>query len=195
MTRAEIKSLAKSHIKGSIGILFVMSLVVGIISGIPMVGIVLIPGLELSLVMVYLNLTYGKKPNLEDLIGGIKKLGKAWCLTLLVGVFTFLWSLLFWIPGIIKALSYSMSFYILADDPSLTASQALEISKEITKGHKMEIFVLELSFIGWMLLSVITCGIALIYVIPYMETTMANFYQTIKPPVIQAEPVWAETVE
>ncbi len=183
MTRAELKTRAKAQIKGKIGILFVMNLVVGIISGIPLAGIILSPGLGLSMSMAYLGLTYEQKPELEDLIKGIKKLGKAWCLSLLVGIFTFLWSLLLWVPGIIKAISYSMSFFVMADDPELTAREALNISKEITKGHKMDIFVLGLSFIGWMLLSVFTFGIALIYVIPYMETTMANYYQTIKRPV------------
>lgn len=189
MTRQELKALAKTQIKGNIGILFVLTLVVGIICGIPLAGLILGPGLSLSLVMVYLGLTEGKKPCLEDLVGGLKLLARAWCLSLMVGVFTFLWGLLLWIPGIIKAISYSMSFFVLADDPELTASQALNISKEITKGHKMEIFVLGLSFIGWMLLGTITLGIGLIYVIPYMETTMANFYQSIKPAKIEAEPM------
>lgn len=183
MTRAELKTLAKSQIKGNIGILFAMNLVVGIICGIPLAGFILGPGLGLSLSMAYLGLTYGQKPELEDLIKGLKKMGKAWCLSLLIGIFTFLWALLLWVPGIIKAISYSMSFFIMADDPELTALEALNISKEITKGHKMDIFVLGLSFIGWMLLGVITFGLALIYVVPYMETTMANFYQTIKRPV------------
>lgn len=104
MTRQELKTIAKSQIKGSIGIIFVLTIVMGLICSIPLGGLILGPGLTLSMVMVYLNLTKGIKPCLEDLIGGVKKLGKAWCLSLLVGIFTFLWSLLLCVPGIIKAI-------------------------------------------------------------------------------------------
>lgn len=84
------------------------------------------------------------------------------------------------IPGIIKGLSYSMATYILADHPEMTARQALNESKRIMDGHKMDLFLLELSFIGWLLLVGITCGIAIIYVGPYMNATMVNFYNSIK---------------
>ena len=97
-----------------------------------------------------------------------------------MAVFTFLWSLLLVIPGIIKAYAYSMSFYILADNPELTASEALAKSQSLMRGHKMELFILELSFIGWFFLIGLTFGLAAIYVAPYMEATMANFYNSIK---------------
>lgn len=73
-----------------------------------------------------------------------------------------------------------MAGYVLAENPNLTARQALNISKQITKGHKAELFVLGLSFIGWGLLCVITFGIAYIYVMPYMNATITNFYNSIK---------------
>ena len=73
-----------------------------------------------------------------------------------------------------------MAPYILAENPELTARQALNLSKEITYGHKMELFVLDLSFIGWCLLGAITFGLAFIYVAPYMNATKANFYNAIK---------------
>lgn len=187
MTRAELKEAAKSQIKGNIGILLIMMILVAVVAAVPVVGAVLSPGLSLSMVMIYLNLTYGDEPKLEDLLGGVKMLGKAWCLSLLIGIFTFLWALLLYIPGIIKALSYSMSYYILADNPDMTAREALNESKRITQGHKGEIFVLGLSFIGWILLTAVTLGIAGIYTVPYMQTTMANFYQSIKAPVVYVE--------
>lgn len=73
-----------------------------------------------------------------------------------------------------------MSFYVLADNPELTASEALAKSQSIMRGHKMELFILQLSFIGWFFLVGITFGIAAIYVLPYMSATMANFYNSIK---------------
>lgn len=85
----------------------------------------------------------------STLFSAFPSLGKALWLNILIGVFTFLWSLLFYIPGIIKALSYSMANYILADNPEMTAREALRESKIIMHGHKWELFVLNLSFILW----------------------------------------------
>lgn len=73
-----------------------------------------------------------------------------------------------------------MSFYILADNPDMTAGEALKESMRITKGHKGQLFVLGLSFIPWYLLGMITFGIAFIYVVPYISTTIANFYKELK---------------
>ena len=118
-------------------------------------------------------------------------------------IFTTLWSFLFVIPGIIKAYSYSMSFYILAENPDMTARDALNESKEIMKGNKLNLFVLELSFILWAFAIIFTLGIAAIYVEPYMQLTYVNFYHNIKrQPAAEAvyeEPVYdtpvVETVE
>lgn len=76
--------------------------------------------------------------------------------------------------------AYSMAPYILAENPEMSAKEALEKSKQITQGHKSELFVLQLSFLGWILLSAVTLGIASIYVVPYMSATVANFYNSIK---------------
>ena len=92
------------------------------------------------------------------------------------GIFIFLWSLLFVIPGIIKAYSYAMVEYILADDNDITTMDAIERSKQMMYGHKWRLFKLQLSFIGWIILSFFTFGILLIYVIPYMQAAIAAFY-------------------
>jgi uncharacterized membrane protein len=73
-----------------------------------------------------------------------------------------------------------MSYYVLAENPNMTAREALNVSKRITNGHKMDLFVLSLSFIPWILLVTVTCGIAAVYVVPYMELAMTNFYHEIK---------------
>ena len=73
-----------------------------------------------------------------------------------------------------------MSLFILAENPELTASEALAKSQSMMKGHKMELFILELSFIGWYFVVALTFGIAALYVAPYMQATMANFYNSIK---------------
>lgn len=196
MNRAELKAAAKSQIKGNIGMLFLCFLIIfgiGLACGfIPMVGslasFLVTPPLSVGLCMVYLGLTEGKKAEVGTLFKGFQVFGKSIWLSVLIYVFTFLWSLLFVIPGIVKTYSYSMANYVLADNPEMTAREALRESKEIMKGHKWELFVLHLSFILWNLLGVITIGLAYIYVIPYMSASVANFYQKIKrqPQVVEA---------
>ncbi|MCL2421893.1 MAG: DUF975 family protein [Defluviitaleaceae bacterium] len=106
-------------------------------------------------------------------VNAMRKLGGTLWMTLWV----FLWSLLFVIPGIIKGLSYFCTTYILADCPNVTARQALKISMKITKGHKLDLFVFGLSFIGWFILSFFTCFILyIVYVGPYYYTASAGYY-------------------
>lgn len=97
--------------------------------------------------------------------------------SLWMSLFVFLWSLLFIIPGIIKSISYAMTPYILADCPDVKARDALKLSMRMMKGHKMEYFILSLSFIGWILLSVVTFGLVeIFYTGPYMGNTFAAYY-------------------
>jgi len=188
MTRIELKSAAKEQISGKIGILFVMMLIVGVIGGacafIPVLGpigtLIITSAFEISLCMIYLKLAKNEEISIGDLFNGFNITGKAVWLSIITYVFTFLWSLLFIIPGIIKSYSYSMAPYILADNPELTANEALSKSKEIMDGHKFDLFVLQLSFFWWYILGAITFGIAYIYVVPYVSATTTNFYNSIK---------------
>ena len=193
MNRAELKAAAKSQIKGKIGILFVITLIIGLISGVAsavlslipggslIVSIIITPAFALSIVRVYLNLMNGVTPKASDAFCGFDDFWAAFKVTFLVGLFTFLWSLLFVIPGIVKSLSYSMSTYILAENKGKPALECINESKAMTEGHKMDLFVLGLSFIGWGLLCGITFGIAGIWVLPYMQATYANAYNSLKP--------------
>ena len=104
---------------------------------------------------------------------------KVWGM-LLSGIFVFLWSLLLVIPGIIKLFSYSMTKYILEDYPELSASEAIDRSRAMMRGHKFDLFWLYLSFIGWALLCVLTAGIGYLWLVPYMETAEAAFYEDVK---------------
>ena len=188
MSRAELKAAAKEQIKGKIGTLFVMLLILFLIGVagalIPIVGpialVILTPAFSLSFCMIYLKLTKNEEIKVGDITLGLSYTGKALWLNILVTFFTFLWSLLFIIPGFIKQFSYSMSNFILADNPELTAREALAKSKEMMNGHKVDLFILYLSFIGWYLLGAITFGIAYIYIVPYFNATIANFYNSIK---------------
>ncbi|MFA9379783.1 MAG: DUF975 family protein [Acetanaerobacterium sp.] len=95
-------------------------------------------------------------------------------------VFLFLWYLLLIIPGIIKSYAYRMVPYILADNPNIGASRAIELSNQMTKDEKLEIFVLDLSFLGWILLGVLACGVGVLFVSPYIEATNAELYAMLK---------------
>ena len=159
-------------------------------------GEVLIPNMMVTTVFSVISfiveavLTYGlisellkftrKKgdPKIGDAYSaGFANWARATWATIRVAVFTFLWSLLFVIPGIIKGLAYSQTMLVLADNPKMTAKEAQAKSIELMNGHKMDYFKLGLSFIPWLLLVCFTLGIASIYVMPYMETTMVNFYK------------------
>ena len=98
----------------------------------------------------------------------------------LVYVFTFLWSLLLIIPGIIKAYSYSLTPYILIDNPELSPREAVRRSQQMMQGQKFNLFYLQLSFIGWSILACLTGGIGFLWLLPYMQTSQAVFYQNIK---------------
>lgn len=175
--RYKLKRAAKRQIQGNIGVLFVCMLVAALIGSISsVVSWLVFPVLQFSLVLIYLNLTAGYRPEVGNVFDGFHSFGRAWCLWFLTGFFVMLWTMLLVVPGIVKTFAYSMAPYILADNPNMTALEALNESKRITKGAKMDLFVLQLSFLGWALLGCITCGLALIYVVPYMNATMANAY-------------------
>ena len=98
----------------------------------------------------------------------------------LLNLKVFLWSLLLLIPGIIKSYEYYMVPYILAENPGISSKRAFEISKEMTNGEKFDIFWLGLSFFGWILLGTLACGIGVLFVEPYIQTTFAELYQVMR---------------
>lgn len=116
----------------------------------------------------------------EGLFLGFKTYGRVFGTMLLMGVYTALWSLLLVIPGIIKSYSYAMTPYLILDEPELSGDALITKSMRMMEGHKMKLFLLDLSFIGWCLLSIITCGIASLWITPYMQTARAGFYEDIK---------------
>ena len=116
-----------------------------------------------------------------NLLDGFGLAGKLILLALLQGLFIFLWSLLLIIPGIIAAYRYRMARYLLLDDPSRGASECIRMSKQMMKGHKWELFELDLSFIGWYLLTAIPyVGYAvMIWTQPYINTTYVLYYMAL----------------
>ena len=119
-------------------------------------------------------------PEAGALFAPFKQYARTVGAVLLVFVYTLLWTLLLVIPGIIKAYSYSMTFYILRENPEMTAGDAITASQKMMDGHKMDLFLLSLSFIGWAILASITFGIGYLWLIPYIYTAYAAFYETLK---------------
>ncbi len=127
-----------------------------------------------------LSISRNKEAKFEQLFEGFKKYGRSLVAYLLVVLFTILWTLLFIIPGIIAALSYSQTFYILVDDETINPKDAIKKSKKMMMGFKWKYFCLGLRFIGWTLLSILTFGVGFLWLFPYIHISTAKFYDDIK---------------
>jgi uncharacterized membrane protein len=120
-----------------------------------------------------------------ELFDGFGMFFKFLWLNILIGIFTFLWSLLFVIPGIVASYRYRMAIYIMIDNPEFSAMECIRRSKAMMAGRKWELFVLDLSFIGWGLLTAIP--FVSLYVSPYIEITVANYYNALSGYIPQAD--------
>lgn len=127
------------------------------------------------------------EPQFKDLFSRFDIFWKAFCMRLLIIIFTFLWTLLLIIPGIIAGFSYAMTPYILEENPNMGAYEAIMASKEMMRGNKWRLFCLDISFIGWAILCVFTCGIGLLWLIPYTSAATAAFYFEVSGKMKQLE--------
>lgn len=141
--------------------------------------LLIIPALNLGIFRIFLKIARGEEAELKELFWGFRYFLKALGLTVMISIFVFLWSLLLLVPGIIAAYRYSQAYFILADNPEIGIMDAIRQSKQMMVGHKMEYFVLELSFLGWMLLCMF-CFIGILWLSPYMYVTYGNFYLNLK---------------
>ena len=139
-----------------------------------------------------LNLVDGQPPRFDDLFSEFHRIWPAFCLQFLMGLFVVLWSLLFIIPGILAAYSYAMAPYIMAENPDMTAREAIAASKEMMQGNRWRLFCLGFSFIGWGLLCALTLGIGNLWLRPYEEAAQAAFYRDLSG---TAQPVAPEPGE
>lgn len=134
----------------------------------------------LGYVKFNLSLVDRKQATFAQLFSEFHRLGAGIAMQLLRAIYTFLWTLLFIFPGIYAAYGYSMTPYILAENPEMTANEAITKSKELMNGNRWRLFCLEISFIGWSLLCVLlTLGIGVFWLKPYMEASFAAFYREI----------------
>lgn len=184
-TSSELRAQAWGVLSGKWGMAVVATLVYGVISGvlsfIPFVS--WIATLLVSLPLAYgftimlLNVVRGSDVQLDTMGEGFKDYGRILGTMLLSSVYQFLWALLLIVPGIIKGYSYALTPYLLKDHPELKFNAAIEESMRLMSGNKMRLFLLDLSFIGWFLLGLITFGIAFLWITPYWNTARAAFYE------------------
>lgn len=114
---------------------------------------------------------------LHDLFSRFDRFGQGFAQRFLRGLYTILWSFLFIIPGIVKSYAYAMTPFIMAENPEMSASEAITASKELMDGHKGELFTLDLTFIGWGLLAALTLNLGHLALNPYHNAAYAAFYK------------------
>ena len=181
MRAQEIRKEALSKLEGNWIPMIGMCLLTAIaIAALNWLSILLVPLLIPGLCVFTLKLIRGAKPEITDLVSTYKNYLNALVAYVLYGVILVVGYFLFIIPGIIFTYMLSQIFYLLADNPQIGAVEVLKKSAEMMKGYKWKLFCLHLSFIGWILLIVITFGIAFIWVGPYIKTANTIFYENLK---------------
>ncbi len=137
-------------------------------------------GYGLSLGLLFLIRNQKESFDFMDLFAGFSQAGRLLLLGLLKNIFILLWTLLFIVPGVIKAYAYSMAYFIAVDHPEYEWKQCLEASQEMMNGKKGKLFYLDLTFVGWYIVGVLTCGLGVLFVEPYHTTARAHFYEEIR---------------
>lgn len=180
--RSQIKRLAKKQLKrnwgialGAITLCSAMTVPAFMIGGPALANVVAV-----GFAAAYMAIVRTGKAKIVSIFDGWKSFGPAFIAGILVPLYTYFWTLLFFVPGIIKSYAYAMTNYIVRDNPDMTAKEAITESRRLMKGNKWRLFVLDLSFIGWDILCLLTLGILTIYVIPYKLAARAAFYDAVK---------------
>jgi uncharacterized membrane protein len=192
-----LMKMARESLSGkwglAIGTVVVYFLIVGIFQIKPPWGtfpMLLIAGpMMLGISIFSLSLARNQEARLEQIFLGFNNFVTALVAYLLMAAFIILWTLLLIIPGIIAAISYSMTFYIIADNDSIGPMAAIDKSKQVMYGFKWKLFRLYLRFFGWALLCILTLGIGFLWLFPFMQVTMAKFYDDVKANQVVAESI------
>lgn len=195
MNNAELKQKARAQLGGKIFgtgwlyavlVMLLQSVVVGIGNrgrGVGLAVLLLVGGpLSCSAARMFLKQSADGRPmDLHDLAAGFTEdFSGSFLLNLMQSIFIVLWSLLLVVPGIVKALGWSMSFYVRAEHPDYTWRQCLDASAALTDGYKGEIFLLHLSFIGWYIVGALCLGVGTLWVQAYVQATMTQCYHWLK---------------
>lgn len=181
-TAQEIITEAFEQLPDGVGTIFIalFATLFAVIAIISLVQFFIGPAAEIGYNKFNIDMVNGQDANFTTIFSGFKIFIKALGLRLFMILFTFLWMLLFFIPGIIAAYRYSMAPYIMAENPNIGIREAVNMSKQMMKGYKWRYFCLGLSFIGWAILcAFFTCGIGFLWLFPYMYAANAAFYRMV----------------
>lgn len=193
MDRAELKARARAQLGGGIfQNLWMMGLAVCLLVGLlesaaatilPAIGALIVIGpLEYGQAYIFLKQARDRQPvQLGDMFRGFQDdFGGTFLIGFLSQLLVALWSLLFLIPGIVKSYAYSMAYYVKLDHPDYGWKACIDESRRLMDGHKWEKFVLDLSFLGWILVGALCLGVGTLWVTPYMAATEAQFYEYVR---------------
>ncbi len=187
-TNRDLMRQAREALKGRWGlaiggsvIYFILAVLISAIPKVGWIGSLIINGpLVLGMSIFFLSLSRKQDAQLSQLFDGFQRLTQALVAYLLMILFILLWTILLVIPGIVAALSYSQTFFILAENPQMAGSDALKKSKAMMKGNRWKLFCLCWRFFGWFLLGILSLGIGFLWIMPYLQTTLARFYDDLK---------------
>ena len=156
---------------------FLLSAVTGSSNFMRLVGLIVNGPLAVGLHVVFLSLVRNRELRFGQLFEGFSSFLNALAAYLLMLLFIVLWSLLLIVPGIVAACSYSMTMFIIADNPAIDGLEAIRRSKKMMYGNRWRLCCLGGRYTGWFLLGIVTCGIGFIWIGPYMMAGFAHFYQ------------------
>lgn len=173
---------ARESLKGKWGLAIGTCIVYGLVlTVIPLLGPLLLSGpMAVGMATFALAISRTQEARLDQIFKGFNNFGTALGAYFLMVIFVMLWSFLLFIPGIVAAISYAMTFFIIADDPETGAMDAIDKSKKMMYGFKWKYFRLCLRYFGLSLLCLLTLGIGFFWLIPYIQITNAKFYEDVK---------------
>jgi uncharacterized membrane protein len=158
----------------------VYAVIIGAANGVPLLGLIISGPMAVGFAIFSLNIARGEEAKLEQIFDGFKNFGNTVGAYILMVIFIMLWMLLLIVPGIIAAIAYSQTFFILAEDREIGPMEALKKSRDMMDGYKWKYFEMSLIFFGLSLLCILTLGIGFLWLIPYMQVSYANFYDDLK---------------
>jgi len=180
--RAAARKALSGHWSQPVLTTLVFTLITGAAASIPLAGLLVVCPLEFGFMLCFLRMMRGEDSSemVGDQFKVFNQYGRYLGGSLLVFLYTFLWSLLLIVPGIIKSYAYSMTPYVMNDHPEMDSDECIHESRMMMQGYKWKLFCMDLSFIGWALLCILTLGIGFLWLQPYIENSHAKFYDELK---------------
>jgi len=180
MMRARASLRGKWGIAAGISFVYMLiTIVIGSLKYLSIASLIITGPLVVGYYIAILALIRNKEIRIEQLFEGFSTFIECMCAYLLMLLYIVLWMLLLIVPGILAALSYSMTMFLIADNPSMGARAAINTSKEMMHGNRWKLFCLLVRYLGWFLLGIVTAGIGFIWIVPYMTAGFAHFYQDV----------------